>query len=377
MITAASIPYISQVLKEPQNITEADADSIAEMTQSFPYFVAARYLDAAYRHQQAPYNESLMTDMRLYTGNWLLYSEFLQKANNGAIPEMEVSNKAAKTETTDKKTTKPEAKETTEAPKAAEPVAATDNDDFQPGNTAFITGDGATATPEPIEEKVEEPIVAAETEPIAQPEPQPEPVQEQEPEIEPQPTLQVTDTTDEDKPELKSRIDLETEETLILPVYTEDYFMHQGVNVSNNLPEDMDASTPPIIEGGAGQEDDEKSLMVVMSFSEWLNFFKTRKMKAEEEEESQKALKTMWQKEKLAAALEEEDDEIPENVFEMAVNSISKEDGLISESLANVHIKQGRYDKAIDMYRKLSLRNPQKKAYFARKIELLLKEKNS
>ena len=85
----------------------------------------------------------------------------------------------------------------------------------------------------------------------------------------------------------------------------------------------------------------------------------------------------MWQKEKLAAAMEEENEEIPETVFEMAVNSISKEESLVSETLAEIHIKQGKYDKAIEMYRKLSLRNPQKSAYFAGKIEETLKEKQS
>jgi pentatricopeptide repeat protein len=61
----------------------------------------------------------------------------------------------------------------------------------------------------------------------------------------------------------------------------------------------------------------------------------------------------------------------------MAVNSITQEEGLVSESLAEIHVKQGKYDKAIDMYRKLSLRNPQKNAYFARRIEEILKEKQS
>ena len=117
--------------------------------------------------------------------------------------------------------------------------------------------------------------------------------------------------------------------------------------------------------------------MVMMSFSEWLLHFKTRTQKEKEEREDQKALKTMWQKEKLAAALEEENEEIPENVFEMAVNSITREEGLLSEALADVYEKQGKHEKAIDMYRKLSLRNPQKNTYFARKIEKILKEKES
>jgi tetratricopeptide (TPR) repeat protein len=117
--------------------------------------------------------------------------------------------------------------------------------------------------------------------------------------------------------------------------------------------------------------------MVMMSFSEWLLHFKSSTEKQKEENKDQRALKTMWQKEKLAAAIEEENEEIPESVFEMAVNSIAKEDGLASESLAEIYIKQGKYDKAMDMYRKLSLRNPQKNAYFARKIEEILKEKQS
>lgn len=364
MITASSIPYISQVLKEPKNISEADADSIADMTQSYPYFAAARYLDAAYRHKQAPYNESLMTDMRLYTGNWLLYAEFLQKAYGDVEPEMTIGKQQPEPQTTKEDTTATDIKEEVTPVAQQQPTTVTDNDDFQPGNTDFVTGEIPITTNEEVQEE-EAPIAVT---------PTPEPEEEDEL-ILPEPQLQVTDVPDEDeeKPELRSRIEIENDETLILPVYTEDYFMHQGVNVSNRIPEDMD--TPPIIENE--DKDDERSLMVVMSFSEWLNFFKTRQKRAEEEEEGQKAIKAMWQKEKLAAALEEEDDEIPESVFEMAVNSITKEEGLVSESLANVHIKQGRYDKAIEMYRKLSLRNPQKKAYFARKIELLLKEKNS
>ncbi len=159
---------------------------------------------------------------------------------------------------------------------------------------------------------------------------------------------------------------------LIFPIYTKDYFLQQGEKVSEEIPieinelKDMDYMS-----------EEDKSLMVVMSFSEWLLHFKNSAEKQIEESKDQRALKTMWQKEKLAAAMEEENEEIPENVFEMAVNSISKEEGLVSETLAEIYIKQGKYDKAIEMYRKLSLRNPQKNVYFARKIEEALKDKQS
>ncbi|XZF15296.1 hypothetical protein ACTHGU_04100 [Chitinophagaceae bacterium MMS25-I14] len=156
-----------------------------------------------------------------------------------------------------------------------------------------------------------------------------------------------------------------SKEQLIQPIYTEDYFLHQGIAVDEHIPAELD------------HMDKEKSLMRMMSFSEWLQHFKTQNQKEKEEEEDKKALKSMWQKEKLAAAMEEENDDIPDDVFEMAVNSITKEEGLISESLAEILIKQGKYDKAIDMYRKLSLRNPQKNTYFAQKIDAVLKEKKS
>jgi len=162
----------------------------------------------------------------------------------------------------------------------------------------------------------------------------------------------------------------EEQEPLIAPLFTQDYFLQQGEKISDELPGEIDKLA------GKVEEEEDKSLMVMMSFSEWLLHFKNTSEQQEEEKKDQKALRTMWQKEKLAAAMEEENEEIPEGVFEMAVNSITKEEDLASEPLAKIYIKQGKYDQAIEMYRKLSLRNPQKSAYFARKIEEILKEKS-
>jgi shikimate kinase len=90
------------------------------------------------------------------------------------------------------------------------------------------------------------------------------------------------------------------------------------------------------------------------------------------EEQEKRALKTAWQKEKLTAIIEEEQDEIPEMIFKQAMDSISMENALISESLAEILAKQGKTDKAIEMYKKLSLRNPEKNSYFADRIKDLL-----
>jgi len=49
-------------------------------------------------------------------------------------------------------------------------------------------------------------------------------------------------------------------------------------------------------------------------------------------------------------------------------------EGLVSENLAKIMIKQGKKSKAVDIYKKLIWKYPQKKAYFASQIESI-KEK--
>lgn len=146
-----------------------------------------------------------------------------------------------------------------------------------------------------------------------------------------------------------------TDIPLVQPLFTEDYFRHQGVELK---PEELEK-----------EPEDPRTLMVVMSFSEWLNFYKTKSQKEEEEERDKRALKSMWQQEKLAAALDDEPEEIPEEVFEMAVSSIAREDDIVSESLAIILEKQEKWAAAAEMYRKLGLRNPAKSAYFATRAE--------
>ena len=85
MITPSSIQYVSQILNEPQNLSEADVKSIVALTETYPYFVPARYMEAANRHKEKPFTPPMMTMMQLYMGNWLLFSQFLQAALNGSV----------------------------------------------------------------------------------------------------------------------------------------------------------------------------------------------------------------------------------------------------------------------------------------------------
>lgn len=156
------------------------------------------------------------------------------------------------------------------------------------------------------------------------------------------------------------------EEPLPRPFFTADYFSHQGVAVDTAMPD-----TKTLQAGDADEESDpDRGLMVMRSFTDWMTFFQRSAKAAQEEEESKRAVRAMWQKEKLAAALEEEEEEIPEEVFQMAVASIAP-DGVVSESLAEILAAQGKWERAVEMYRKLATKEPSKSAYFARKIEAL------
>ncbi|HRD57865.1 MAG TPA: hypothetical protein PK504_07430 [Ferruginibacter sp.] len=135
-------------------------------------------------------------------------------------------------------------------------------------------------------------------------------------------------------PEEKQQVPgLETktkEETLLFePLHTTDYFASQGIKLSEAvLPNDK-----------MGRQ--------LRSFTDWL--------------------KTMKKVHPSGMGKNINDVPVDASVQNMAEKSNIEED-IVTESMAEVYLQQGKKEKAIEIYQKLSLLNPSKNAYFAAKI---------
>lgn len=63
--------------------------------------------------------------------------------------------------------------------------------------------------------------------------------------------------------------------------------------------------------------------------------------------------------------------EINEEIEDISKESVEENVDLLSETLVKVYIKQGLFEKAIQSYKKLSLKYPEKNTYFASQIKIL------
>jgi tetratricopeptide (TPR) repeat protein len=62
---------------------------------------------------------------------------------------------------------------------------------------------------------------------------------------------------------------------------------------------------------------------------------------------------------------------------QVVARSLSEDDNLVTETLAMIYFNQKKYDKALEAFRKLSLKYPEKSIYFASRIEEIEKLKNT
>ena len=103
------------------------------------------------------------------------------------------------------------------------------------------------------------------------------------------------------------------------------------------------------------------------SFSEWLALTKVQKINREKSEEKIDLINDFIEKVPTI--------KVEKNKFfsptETAKSSIIENDELVTETLARVYLEQEYFEKAIESYKKLSLKYPKKSSLFADKINLI------
>lgn len=181
--------------------------------------------------------------------------------------------------------------------------------------------------PEPVEP---EPVVAPEPEPFI--EETADPVAEAIPVEEPAPPPPVDEPVREEPLPFKAEKE-PVQEFTFEPYHTVDYFASQGIKLSQEeAPKDQ-----------LGKQ--------MKSFTEWLKTMK-----------------------RLPATdlVKNVDSHAEKKVENLAEHSLKSAD-IVTEAMAEVWARQGNRQKALEVYNKLSLQNPSKRAYFAAKIENLKK----
>ena len=123
------------------------------------------------------------------------------------------------------------------------------------------------------------------------------------------------------------------EETIVFePLYTKDYFASQGIKLSDES----------LTRDKLGKQ--------MKSFTEWLKTMK-----------------------KINNDKQPEPDEVVDKQIQMIAEKSNQTEEVVTEAMADVLLLQGKHEKAVEMYEKLSLINPAKSAYFAAIIQVIKK----
>ncbi|TCO07999.1 hypothetical protein [Natronoflexus pectinivorans] len=135
-------------------------------------------------------------------------------------------------------------------------------------------------------------------------------------------------------------------------------------------------------------DNEQVSLDESRSFSEWLNVL--RHQPVAKSEQHQEEVEPEEKKDKKMALIDSflqqgdrrrikvsEGEQRKENPKDFSLKSLQESNDLMTETLANIYIHQKHFLKAIDIFKQLSLKYPEKNIYFARRIKELEEEINN
>lgn len=322
---------LAQSLFKKNTLQECSRWELEILADKYPYFGIAQFLLAGkLKQEDAEAYKRQVQKTSLYFTNplWLDYT--LNNDTAATKPSMEVpvnlhvvseeelkfAPKVDDTPVQEEYVEQPqEASVIIESPVVEEPETFIQTEAIQ--ETVIEPVTEVTAVPENLVPVLDENDKQAQ----AEDEPSGEAIKEQEPAL---PEMKIAPLKMEPLPDPDAPLVFEA-------FHTVDYFASQGIKLKvDDLPKDK-----------FGQQ--------LKSFTEWL---KTLKKTTPTEISKQADKKT------------------EEKVITLAEHSLENRD-VVTEAMAEVWVKQGNRQKAIDVYNKLSLQNPAKSSYFAALIEQL------
>lgn len=166
--------------------------------------------------------------------------------------------------------------------------------------------------------------------------------------LEPSSNSEIENTIEEEKQTQQLVVD-EVEHLILEEIATQHYVLEEDVKEAES-----ERETEILKEEPTTSE---------MSFTDWLN----PQSKSQKQASSMDLIEKFIQENPSISKAKPDTYTAPS----LAKMSVVDNDDLVTETLARVYMKQGHYDKAIKTYQKLSLKIPEKKAFFASQIEVI------
>ena len=314
------------LLKQPEAITAETLTDLEELAWQFPYFQAVHTLIAKAKHdQQAPDAEAVLHRAAIYAPDRRrLRKIILEEVHR---PPAELADELA-----------PPLTEAPTVEKEAEPVDA-----------PVVSPEVPEPTIEEASEPMEEPVVSFEaSEPVV--------TEENEPEA----TINAT----ESEPEIT--------------VVAEEQALEPRTAEQEEAPSVAEPAITP--EPNTTDEADERESVYDALGKNLKNLQEVRSAQRPEDQKPLTSGTTQQEQQELMDKfVNQEHDklstpmDLEATIADLAEKSTQAPEELMTENLAEIFIKQGKVEKGLALYEKLSLKFPEKKAYFADKIEQLKK----
>ena len=313
----------STLLKDPSQVSNADIKALNEYRKKYPYFQSLYVVVAkALKDREHPKTEAFIKKAAIYSANRSHLKEIIE--GDFKFPE----KAASKTQETAKKPVIQEEVKSTEKTPQAQPEAVQNK--AQAEEKAVPKKE---EKPEPKKEEVKQKLEKEKAEDQSKKEEQAPKAQ-----VNPNPTAQK-------KEEPKA-------------AHSIDHTQEEQVKIDRDLAEIEAAKRriEALLSGQVYDEDAEK---------------KSKKPVSEKKKNQIEIIEKFIQNEPQIDRLRMAEAEGKTDIEDLADKSLLKDEAFETETLAKLMVRQGKLQRAEDIYKKLSLKFPEKSAYFATQIEKL------